>query len=124
MHNEFKKDVFKQSSRWKYFWSELEHKFFHEIHEHYGYTESDFSSLATNPTAEIRPYLTKNGILHLAFKLFLFVDSDSFGQEINKDEYCRNLMARLLKEFYSFEGKFVIENDREAEKAYKEMCGL
>lgn len=124
LHNEFKKDVFKKPKRWEFFWRKLEHKFFHKIHDHYGYTESALSSLATNPMAEIRPYLAKNGKLHLAFKLFLFVDSDSFGQEINRDEYCRNLMARLLKEFYGYEGNFVIENDREAEKAYREMCGL
>lgn len=35
-----------------------------------------------------------------------------------------NLMAGLLKEFYGYEGKFVIENDREAEKTYRVMCGL
>lgn len=49
---------------------------------------------------------------------------ERLGLRINRDEYCRNLMARLLKEFYGYEGKFVIENDWEAEKAYREMCGL
>lgn len=124
LHNEFKLDVFKKPRRWEHFWRKLEHKFFHEIHEHYGYTESNFSSLATNPTSEIRPYLAKSGKLHLAFKLYMFVEPSSYGQEINRDEFCRNLMAKLLKEFYGYEGKFVIENDQEAEKAYREMFGL
>lgn len=34
------------------------------------------------------------------------------------------LWSRLLKEFYGYEGKFVIENDRETDKAYRGMCGL
>lgn len=38
-------------------------------------------------------------LLHLAFKLFLFVDSDSFGQEINRDEYCRNVKVDFAKKW-------------------------
>lgn len=121
--NVFKKDVFKQKSRWKYFWNELEHKFFESLYDHYELTDSFFSSLATN-TTDIRPYQAKSGKLHLAFDLSLLVDPDSCAQDINKDEFCRNLMAKLLKEYYGYEGKFVIENDPEAEKAYKEMYGL
>lgn len=34
------------------------------------------------------------------------------------------LWSRLLKEFYGYEGKFVIENDRETDNAYRGMYGL
>lgn len=123
LRNEFEKDVFKQPGRWKYFWSELEHKFFESLYEHYELTDSFLSSFSTNST-DIRPYQAKSGKLHLAFDLSLFEGPASCAQDINKDEFCRNLMAKLLKEYYGYEGKFVIENDPEAEKAFKEKCGL
>ena len=47
LRNEFEKDVFKQPGRWKYFWSELEHKFFESLYEHYELTDSFLSSLST-----------------------------------------------------------------------------
>ena len=55
LRNEFEKDVFKQPGRWKYFWSELEHKFFESLYEHYELTDSFLSSLSTSPT-DIRLY--------------------------------------------------------------------
>ena len=41
------------------------------------------------------------------YKLFLFVDSDSFGQEINRDEYCRNVKVDFAKKV----APYITEND-------------
>jgi len=123
LRNVFKKDVLEMTRRWKYFWNDFEKKFFEELYEHYEINDEFFSSLCANQMG-IRPYLAKSGKLHLAFNLCLYVDPASCAQDVNKDEFWRNLMARLLKEFYGYEGPFVIENDSEAEKAFKDMCSL
>lgn len=115
LHEEFKKDVFSYRSRIDYFWEILESKFFNGLNDEYGHGTHDFfSDLSTNPTS-IRWYFSKSRKLHLAFNLYLFTHRRSGGEELNKDEFCRNLMAELLKEYYGYEGPFVMENDPDSE---------
>ena len=112
LHTEFAADIFAHKSRVDFYWKRLEKNFFDELYEYYGNIHSspvgDLSTFTTN----IRWYMSNNN-LHLAFDLSLFEDSETLANNINKDEFCRKLMAKLLKQYYDYNGNFVMENDND-----------
>lgn len=125
LHTEFQHNVFDHENRIHQFWKDFENEFFGKLYEHYENhgTREGLGDLVTNPT-DIRWQFSRSGKLHLKFNLWLFSHPASLGTIINQNNFCRDLMARLLKDYYGYEGDFVLENDPEREKEYRDRYNL